>query len=99
MLVDERERERKHVNKDMDRGDDADYLRAKEGMENNQRKDERQVVAMTRRLMAQRKSPGFMRRYFPASLVYFKKQRKNFSPNQKHLILLSLLNFLEKSMM
>lgn len=65
MISSERTKEKNHVNRDMDAGDRMDYQRAKNGMDSNQRKDERQVVDMTRRLMAQRRKSFFSEAIYP----------------------------------
>jgi hypothetical protein len=56
LLRDERARERAHVSREIDHANREDYRRAKEGMEYNQRKDEAQIVKLTRTVAGTRKS-------------------------------------------
>lgn len=65
MLSNLREEERRHVKRDMDAGNREDYRRAKEGMEENQVKDEKQIVQLTRRILENRDKSWFREAMYP----------------------------------
>lgn len=65
MLSNLREEERRHVKRDMDAGNREDYRRAKEGMEENQVKDEKQIVQLTRRILEDRNKSWFREAMYP----------------------------------